>query len=119
MENLIELVIQASQTRPGRSRSSVQHTFHVFGGFGEWLCKGGHSYITRRTVRDRGQDAVKRSSRILALVKRSRGLSGSVNGQGQLSPMINSYPTGYTHDLTRSYRRMRSSKLYLRTRKQS
>ena len=28
--------------------------------------RGGHSYSTRRTVRDRGQDAVKRSSRIFS-----------------------------------------------------
>ena len=34
----------------------------------------------------------------LALVKRSRGLSGSVNGQDQLSPKPIPTPTGYTHD---------------------
>ena len=56
----------------------------------EWLAslpRGGHSYSTRRTVRATG---VKMQSRgqagFLALVKRSRGLSGSVNGQDQLSP---------------------------------
>ena len=64
--------------------------------------RGGHSYSTRRTVRDRGQDAVKRSSRIFSTgqaVKRTFWVGQrSRPNFAQTNSYSNSYPTGYTHD---------------------
>ena len=63
----------------------------------ETVARGGHSYSTRRTVRDRGQDAVKRSSRIFSTgqaVKRTFWV-------GQRSrptfAQTNSYSTSWLH----------------------
>ena len=62
----------------------------------------GHSYSTRRTVRDRGQDAVKRSSRIFSTdqaVKRTFWVGQRSRPTfAQTNSYSNSYPTGYTHD---------------------
>ena len=64
--------------------------------------RGGHSYSTRRTVRDRGQDAVKRSSRIFSTgqaVKRTFWVGQRSRPTfAQTNSYSNSYPTGYTHD---------------------
>ena len=62
--------------------------------------RGGHSYSTRRTVRDRGQDAVKRSSRIFSTgqaVKRTFWVGQRSRPTfAQTNSYSNSYPTGYT-----------------------
>ena len=64
--------------------------------------RGGHSYSTRRTVRDRGQDAVKRSSRIFSTgqaVKRTFWVGQRSRPTfAQTNSYSTSYPTGYTHD---------------------
>ena len=64
--------------------------------------RGGHSYSTRRTVRDWGQDAVKRSSRIFSTgqaVKRTFWVGQRSRPTfAQTNSYSNSYPTGYTHD---------------------
>ena len=66
------------------------------------MSRGGHSYSTRRTVRDRGQDAVKRSSRIFSTgqaVKRTFWVDQRSRPTfAQTNSYSNSYPTGYTHD---------------------
>ena len=60
--------------------------------------RGGHSYSTRRTVRDRGQDAVKRSSRIFSTgqaVKRTFWVGQRSRPTfAQTNSYSNSYPTG-------------------------
>ena len=67
-----------------------------------YYARGGHSYSTRRTVRDRGQDAVKRSSRIFSTgqaVKRTFWVGQRSRPTfAQTNSYSNSYPTGYTHD---------------------
>ena len=59
--------------------------------------RGGHSYSTRRTVRDRGQDAVKRSSRIFSTgqaVKRTFWVGQRSRPTfAQTNSYLNSYPT--------------------------
>ena len=62
--------------------------------------RGGHSYSTRRTVRDRGQDAVKRSSRIFSTgqaVKRTFWVGQRSRPTfAQTNSYSTSYPTGST-----------------------
>ena len=63
--------------------------------------RGGHSNTCRRTVRDRGQDAVKRSTRVwnagqrvndqFQMVKTTLHITGSVNGQHHFPDVIDSY----------------------------
>ena len=50
------------------SATSVSHTL-LFRKYVRSYTKGGHSYAYRRTVYDRGQDAVKWSSTLFALGK--------------------------------------------------
>ena len=63
------------------------------------ISRGGHSYSTRRTVRDRGQDEVKRSSRIFSTgqaVKRTFWVGQRSRPTfAQTNSYSTSYPTGF------------------------
>ena len=86
-----------------RMRGSTRNSWCVLNRIqGQLRARGGHSYSTRRTVRDRGQDAVKRSSRIFSTgqaVKRTFWVGQRSRPTfAQTNSYSNSYPTGYTHD---------------------